>query len=54
MITFVESLIMPGQEFEIETFDSRVPSLLTPHSSGMPDEWIALPTFVYAERLSLG
>jgi hypothetical protein len=48
----VESLIMPGQEFEIETFDSRVPSLLTLHGARMPDEWFAILRFVDAERLS--
>ena len=48
---FVESLIMPGQEFEIETFDSRVPQLLAPHNSGTSNEWIAVPTFEHADRL---
>ena len=37
---FVKSLILPGQEYEVDTFDSTNPSVLAPHSSGMPDEWI--------------
>jgi hypothetical protein len=48
---FDEALIMPGQEFEIETFNPRVPQLLTPHIHGMPEEWIAVPTFESAERV---
>jgi hypothetical protein len=48
---FVESLIMPRQEFEIETLDPSAPSLLTPHSTGMANEWLPIPKFQSAERI---
>jgi len=48
---FVEGLIMTGQELEFDLSDSSDPSLLIRHGHGMPDEWIAIPSFDYAERV---
>jgi hypothetical protein len=48
---FLEALIMPGQEFEFDNYDPDASSRLVPHSHGMPDEWIAVPRFEYAERV---